>query len=449
MNTRLLLALSVFMNFAFFSAGLRAEENTGDIQYVSYNSMDSCNSCPDSYSSHCNSCPGSSCGSGGLMGDWMSFKSSMQDNGITFVSNITQVYQGVTHGGLEQTFNYGGNADYLLNFDFGKMGIQEGLFLKVRAETQFGESLGTRTGAVLPSAVVTTLPVADEHVTALTNFVFTQALSENFAVFAGKIDTLDGDMNAFAHGRGKTQFMSSPMIINPIAVRSIPYSSLACGFAILGEGGEPLFNLTVMNPEDTATTSGFDSLFEEGVAIAAELRIPVEIGGLPGHHLFAGTWNSRDYNSLDQDPRILVPALNVPIQQVSGSWSLYYNFDQYLFVDPCNAKRGWGVFGRAGISDGDPNPMEYFLSFGVGGSSPIRCREKDTFGVGWYYNGASNELGPVVSQLLGDGYGVEMFYNIAVTDNLYVTPDLQIIDGGIQVNDDTAIVAGVRVNLVL
>jgi porin len=46
-----------------------------------------------------------------------------------------------------------------------------------------------------------------------------------------------------------------------------------------------------------------------------------------------------------------------------------------------------------------------------------------------------------------NGTGMEMFYNIAVTRWFELTPDLQIIDGGIP-TADTAVVFGLRGNLI-
>ena len=177
--------------------------------------------------------------------------------------------------------------------------------------------------------------------------------------------------------------------------------------------------------------------------MSAELRLPTSFFGLPGHQLFAGTWNSREYVALGQDPRVILPG--VPIAAKDGSWSLRWNFDQYLWVDPCDSNRGWGVFGRAGISDANPNPIHWIVSCGVGGNSPIRGREADRFGIGWYDGAASSELGPFFNP--DDGTGVELFYNIAVTPWFQLTPDLQVINGGVP-NAETAVLLGLRGNLV-
>lgn len=379
-----------------------------------------------------------------LTGDWCGNRPWLAEQGITFEIDLAHFYQGVTRGGLEQDFKYGGHGDYVANFDFGKLGVQEGLFFKVRAEHRFGENINGDTGAILPASVLADLPVVGDEDLLLTNVLFTQLLSERFAVFFGKLDTLDGDLNAFAHGRGKTQFSNVSFVANPIALRTIPYSTLGAGFVVLGEEGTPVFSYTVLNPTDTAGSTGFDELFAEGVAMSAELRLPTNFGGLPGHQLFAGTWSSRDFVELGQDPRIVLP--NVPINETSGSWSLYWNFDQYLQVDPREPSRGWGLFGRAGVADDTANPLEWFLSFGVGGHNPKPGREADTFGAGWFVAGSSGQIGPILETTLGpieDGHGVELFYNCQATPWLNVTPDFQVIVPARE-NVDAALAVGIR-----
>ena len=368
-------------------------------------------------------------------------------NGITFSNNLTQFYFGTVDGGLEQTDRYGGHGDYLVNFDMGKLGVQEGLFVKLRAEHRFGNSIVRPSGALLPATIATELPVIDSRDLYLTNFVITQAFSENFIVFAGKVDTLDGDVNAFAHGRGIKQFSNIAFVANPIALRTIPYASLGAGFAVLQEG-QPLFSFLVINPTDTASSSGFDELFAEGVAMSAELRLPTNLMGRPGHHLFAATYSTRDIVSLDQDPRIILP--QVPIDRSDDSWSLYWNTDQYLVTDRCNPGRGWGYFARAGIADDNTNPVASFLSAGVGGSSMIGGRESDSFGLGYYYYDTSDKIAPFLAGLLGgigSSQGVEAFYNIQATKSLTITPDFQWISQARQ-NVDDAYILGLRANMV-
>ena len=381
-----------------------------------------------------------------LTGDWCGCRTCDAQQGVTYDFDSTNYYFGVTSGGLDREFEFGGHNDYVVNIDCGKLGGQEGLFIKLRAEHRYGEDINGDTGAFLPSTLETDLPVADSEAVYLTNVLFTQMLSDQFGVFIGKLDTLDGDQNAFASGRGKTQFSDLAFIFNPVALRTIPYSTLGCGFVYLKDGA-PFFTYTLLNATDTTTTSGFDELFAQGVAMSAEMRVPVKLGGLPGHQLFGSTWNSRDFVSLGQDPRVIYPDL--PIARQSGSWSLYWNGDQYLYVDPKNTARGWGIFGRAGIADNDTNPLSWFLSSGVGGTGLFCDRPFDTFGAGYYFAGTSSEIGPIIQAAfgpIGDGQGVELFYNYQVTPWCHVTPDFQVVMPSRE-QVDTALVVGVRAKI--
>lgn len=380
-----------------------------------------------------------------LLGDWCGVRPSLAERGIVFQNDVTQFYYGVASGGVDREFRYAGHGDYVANVDGGKLAGTEGLFVKIRAEHRFGESLAGATGALLPSNLLADLPTRDSENLYLTDVLFTQALSENFAVYAGKLDTLDGDQNAFASGRGKTQFSNVGFVVNPALLRTVPYSTLGAGFIIL-DAGEPVFNFGVLSPTDATKGSGFNSLYEEGVVLTAELRRSSNLLGFAGHQLVGGSWSSRDFVALDQDPRIILP--NVPVARQSGSWALYSNFDQYLVHYDDEGKTGWGVFGRVAIADEQANPIAYFLSAGIGGNSPISGRQADTFGAGYFYSGTSSDVAPFLATALGpigDGQAVELFYNAQITPWLHVTPDFQVVMPARE-NVDTALVAGIRAN---
>ena len=52
-------------------------------------------------------------------GDWCGNRDWLADCGITFDLDIAHFYQGVTTGGLNRHFRYGGHGDYVVNFDLG------------------------------------------------------------------------------------------------------------------------------------------------------------------------------------------------------------------------------------------------------------------------------------------------------------------------------------------
>jgi porin len=378
-----------------------------------------------------------------LTGNWRCGRPSLEERGITFDGSITQFYQGVSSGGVEQRFRYSGHGEYEATFDFGKLADIEGLSLELGSEHRFGETANPDTGSAIPVALLPDLPDPDINDLALTKVLFTQELSEDLEVFFGKMDTLEFDTNGFAYGNGRERFFSTAFNYDPIATKTIPFSTLGAGINVFRDG-ERLFSFIVINPEETSTISGFDVLFANGASMLAKLRLPTHFFGRTGHMAFGGTWSSRTYDSLEQETRVQFP--DIQIEEKDGSWALFASGDQFLWEDPCDPSRGWGLFGRAGISDGNPNPIEWFLSVGIGGNSPIAGRYDDFFGVGWYYTGISDELGPVVSRLLGDGQGVELYYSIAVSEWFHVTPDLQIVDPN-AASIDTAIVPGVRARI--
>jgi porin len=379
-----------------------------------------------------------------LIPDWGGFRSRLAEKGVTLDADVTQFYQGVTSDGEHRGFEYGGHGDYVLHVDAGKLVSLRGLVLTVRAEHWFGQNVNEETGAFLPAAIAADLPAKDSRNVYLTDVLLTQYLSDSFAVFVGKMQTLDGDKNAFAHGRGKDQFLNFSLVGNPAFYLTLPYSTLGAGFMLLGEDHEPWLSVEVLNSTDTTTTAGFDELFREGVVVNPEIRLPTRLFGQPGHHLLGGTWNSREFLNLAQDPRIILPA--VPAERAGSSWSVYWNFDQYLFTDSRDPSRGWGLFGRAGLADKHTNPLHWVVSAGLGGNSPIPGREADTFGIGWYYGKTSSEIDQIAQSALGpigNGQGGEIFYNIAATPWLHLTPDFQIIRQA-QKDVDTAVVIGLR-----
>ena len=120
------------------------------------------------------------------------------------------------------------------------------------------------------------------------------------------------------------------------------------------------------------------------------------------------------------------------LQHKKGSWNIYYNFDQYLYEPKKGADKGIGLFGRLGVSDGNPNFMKFFSSFGIGGKGMFESRPNDKFGIGYYFINTHNPTinGPLQSRkFLRDESGLEAFYNIAITPWLLLTPDLQVLTG--------------------
>ena len=95
-------------------------------------------------------------------------------------------------------------------------------------------------------------------------------------------------------------------------------------------------------------------------------------------------------------------------------WGVGLNVDQELGVPWLSA------FLRAGVGDADVTPVERFVSGGLVILEPLG-RSGDRIGVGAAWSKPSPEIGFRNETLL------EVFYRIALTPSIYLTPDLQII----------------------
>jgi porin len=390
-----------------------------------------------------------------LTGDWGGLRDQLRDHGITLDIGTTTYYQGTASGGLHDGFEFGGRSDYILNVDGQKAGLWPGLFINLHGETVYGDSVNLFTGGVVPVNIGRAHPVFSGTAGALTNVRFTQALSENFVLYAGKINTIDNVQQPFMPGRGlDAGFMNATLFWNVILARTLNYATLGAGAAVL-QHGYPVLSLTVYDTNDASTRTGFDKLFDNGALIYPTISLPTNFFGMPGHQSLWGAYSSGRYaiatpQSLTLLPQVL--AKQLPPTALGtferGSWWMTYLFDQALWVDPTDRTRSWGVFGNFGVSDGKPNPIKWDAIGGIGGSSPIPGRKHDTFGAGFFYLGYSDDFKDTARLVVPvrDERGLELFYNVGVTPWCHVTADLQVITPTLRVAE-TSVVLGLRTKI--
>jgi porin len=391
-----------------------------------------------------------------LTGDWRGIRNDLARRGVTFDMSVTQTAQGVVDGGKRSTWEYGGRGNLTLKMDSGKMGLWPGGFLTVELEGNWGEGANRHTGSLMPVNTNQVFPVALEEGMALPALNFVQFLSEYAGLAVGKFETVSGgDLNEFAHGKGDTRFMNLAFNVNPVLLLTVPYSTLGAGAIILPtkDPKAALVTFSAVSSEGTADTAGFSNLNANKLTFAGEARVRTDFFGRTGHQLIGVSYSNKEFTSLDQ--RLGAFLEGREIEKEKGSWAFYYNFDQYLYEPEKGSGRGVGVFGRFGASDGNPNPVRYFVSAGVGGKGMIPGRPLDRFGLGYYYIdvGSISFQGPLATrEFLSDEQGFEAFYNIAITPWAQLTPNIQVIRGaqrhtvtGEKV--DTATVLGLRLHL--
>jgi porin len=382
-----------------------------------------------------------------LTGDWLGRRSRLAESGFSFDVSSTQYYQGVASGGVEQGFEYGGRNDYFMNVDGAKAGLWTGSFVTLHGESRYADSINPYTGALMPPNLALALPVPTD-VTALTGVKFTQFLSESSLVFAGKINTFD-DFKQPLTGAGLTDgFMNGSLMVNPIVIRTVPYSTFGAGFVKL-HNMQPIFTLAVFDTNYTPTDSGFDTFFNNGATVISSVNVQTSFMGLPGHQGILGIYSTGDYTNLSPNG-YFNPGQGIVIESTKkdGSWGLGYNFDQAFYVSSTDPRKRWGIFGNLGIADDNPSPVRWTGNVGLAGTSPIARREADTFGVGYYYTGLSGALKDFAPVLLplGDEQGGEFYYRIAATPWCQITPNLQIVDP-FRERVDSSLLVGLRARI--
>jgi porin len=421
-----------------------------------------------------------------LTGDWGGVRDDLAKMGIVLDVDLLATPQDVASGGRSTGANFWGNLDYTLNLDTQKMGLWPGGFFKFEGDTGFGSNVLRGSAAIVPVNTAALLPGPNDRTSVLTNATFTQFLSPQFAVFAGKINGLDLGGTEF-YGDYRTQFENTAFNF-PMTLSQLPLSSFGGGIIAVPRE-DIILSALALGANGTPTSDSVSDAFSNGVVVVGSGNLTVKPFGLVGHQSIEYTGGNKDQLSLSQNPsniaRLLLidqfprlanpgpvltqvlqqffPSLlvpTVPANRSDSSWSMSYGFDQYFWQPEGDAKHGVGVFFNFGASDGNPNPIRYAFLTGLGGKGMIPGRADDTYGVGWARTQFSSEFIPFLRQALNLGLNhedaIEMYYNVALTPWLNATADLQIVNPGLQrslnsnmqlTNIDTAVVAGLRLRV--
>lgn len=398
-----------------------------------------------------------------LLGDFNGGRTRLANKGVQFGIDWNQTVQSVVDGGRDDATEYGGTLDYNLTLDLMRMNVLPGALIKMRGESRYGESVNGDAGPILPVNTDSFMPLAgerDEEIPfTLTTLTYFQFLSESFGVFLGKFDTLDGDPNEFASGRGLTQFQNLNFIFSPAPLVTVPYSALGGGLLWLPNKHITL-STSIFTTADSSTTTGFDKI-GDGWTWAAEAQFQYRLGHLPGGMNVGGSYAWAQSFSTVGRRFVFQPGEGITATpDQDESWALYWSGWQYLFADePAEGgdkaldlvngvpdRQGFGLFARASIADEDTNPVDYTISGGVGGRGLFPGRDHDVYGVGYYYNSLQSRRLTSVLGVDDKSQGFEAFYNIAITPAAGLTFDAQVVESASE-NIDTAVVLGARLLL--
>jgi porin len=395
-----------------------------------------------------------------LTGDWSGLRSDLAKKGIQFDLGWTQTVQSVVSGGRDTGTEYISNVDFVTTIDLYRMGLVPGAYVKLRAESRLGNTVNGIAGPILPVNTAGDFPLTktiDDNIRiTLTDLTYYQFLSQKFGLFIGKFDTLDGDPNEFAAGRGVKQFLNANFIFNSAEALAAPYSTLGGGALFIAN---PNFTLTgsIYETSDSSTTSGFQKT-ADGWSAAIEALVQYRLGALPGGFNLGGiySWDNH-FNELGKR-FVFTPGEGLTAQHKSDTWCAYLTGWQYLFTpdqvgpEPIRTGdgrpdyKGIGLFYRAGIADRQTSPVDWALSGGFGGRGLIPSRDQDTWGVGYYYTHLQHERIFSLLRVSDNSQGFEAFYNIALTGWAHFTIDVQAVSSPFH-GADTGVIVGGRLEI--
>jgi porin len=382
-----------------------------------------------------------------LTGDWGGFRDDLANHGITLDIDGLYTFKGVADGGAELGSSTGDLfwGDVALKVDTGKAGLWPGGFLKARFEGRGGDNVQGRAGSMAPVNNYSVLPnvpgTIGDTASALTELTYTQFLSEHFGVSLGLMNITSGDSNPIAGSMiSNNGFMNTGFLYSSAETAVVPTVTLG-GALVFMPSKNVHGSVIVAGSTETAGNNPFD--LYEGTTFGTEWTLKYELGDRPGGVTMGGLYSvGRPRVDLGADARLFfanVIHTGALLTTDSDVWSIYWNGYQYLQGDE---QKGWGLFGRLGLGDGEVNPVRFNMAAGIGGTSPLPGREIDRWGLGLYYIDMA-DLNVLQTLNLEDETGAEIYYNIELTKWAHLSVDAQIVNSAIS-RADTALVLGTR-----
>jgi porin len=385
-------------------------------------------------------------------------RQKLYERGIALDVSVTQTPQGVVSGGEDRVWKYSGNADYYLALDSERLGLWPGGLLKLAGRTKFGRGVLKQAGNLSPVNYGWLLPsIEDESESFLEEYYITQGLTDWAALMFGRllIGNL-GDPNRLA-GNEQTQFVNTSLRNSPLLAVITSSLSVHSAFLLVQPSPHVAIAPYALSRNDQDGVYGSPGgLFSE-YSVGAPVIVNWEIAGLTGEFLPIGGWtNKQKFDS----PLIILPILGIDIPEKSGNWVLGFSANQYFYVpkEPSTKQvkaapfilqpEGIGAFLRFHYAPEDRNLFNTFVSGGITGRGVIPTRPLDRYGIGFYALFQSDDFknDPILGDRLEDEWGMEIFYNLAITPWLQFSPSVQYIDSG-QVDVDHSVVVTTRLQL--
>jgi porin len=383
-------------------------------------------------------------------------RQELYDQGIAIDLSLTQYPQGVVAGGREKEWEYGGNADYYLAVDSDRLGLWPGGLLGLHGKSKFGHGVFAQSGVLSPVNYNWLLPSSkDGGASFLTEYYIMQGVTDWLLLGFGRFQFGNiGDTNTLA-GNEQTQFVNTSLKNSPLLGVIVGALSLHGAFAMIQPNEHIMIAPFVLSRNDEDDVWGSPGgLFSEYSA-GGLIDLKWTIAGLPGELQPLGAYTNHEKLFLDDNPLLIIGLLlgQAP-EKSTGNWVVGFSGSQYFYVpkEPSKAgagatpyllePEGIGAFMRFHYSPENRNVFNMFVSGGLGGRGVIPTRPLDRYGIGFYGLFVSDDFKsrPIVGDLLETEWGMEVFYNVALTPWLQFSPSVQYVRSGLSNVKDSVIV---------
>lgn len=345
----------------------------------------------------------------------------LRNNGVDIGGSATSFYQGHTSGSGDKTWRHGVKGDLKIVVDSAKMGLWSGTIITFHQEWNWGRDANkTGAGLLLPVNTAGGLPRlgGDDQNTSIN---ITQNFGERFSVSVGKFNMLDlasrtpilggGGLDAFMHigGAAPPSGVTPPYLVGGMASLKTPYV---------------IFTGMLYDPRNAQKPTVWEKPFANGRTYSLSATVPVKLYSLPGFYGVRVAYSDQKGTDLDRLPELLLPGGAKFAVQKQGYSYLSFSMQQYLYAP--TPGQGIGIFADLAISDGNPNPLKWHAVVGISGTG-VFTRPLDRWGVGFFKFALSNDLKDSLAAIgirRRDEWGVEAYYNLAVTPWLRTTANV-------------------------
>jgi porin len=355
-----------------------------------------------------------------LGGDSSGLRAALGQQGLRFDLWATGFYQDLLQGAGNDEGGFSGRADLMLDGDTGKLGLWQGGGLHAHVTYRGGDLPGSRGGALFPVHTSGLLPLGGKDEVVATSLYLSQRFGDTTRLMLGKVNAIDLlASHPFFGGWGTDRFWHLAFVAPPSGV--VPPVIMG---GVLTHSFAP-YALTVMvfDPNDQTTNYSFNRLFDDGINVSLGLSWSGELAQRKSGAGITATYSTAEGTDWSQIG--LPPGSQTSTKQ--GSYNVAVELSHLLVESAVVGDKGLGVYAKAAVADGNPNPFKRSLVAGMAGHAIVPGRPLDDFGVGYFFYDFSDELQDAVAPVgsFKDEQGVEAFYVFSLTPWLRLSANLQ------------------------